>query len=285
MKEDTRKLPSNAIYRHFEGKGPCAHFYHANGFPLGVYDPLLRRLSEKFRLSGLEYRAVWPGIGLPTRNIDWQVHTDDLITFVEHQCQPPIIGIGHSMGATCTLLAAANRPDLFTKIVLIEPATISVVLGMLIRLLSDSIIKRIAPVKTALKKKDCWSNRELYLAYCKKFSGYKRFSEESFQAMARYGVIETDEGQVKLAFPKAWEAHNYTKPVNVLRSIKKLKTPCVVIRGKPSIFFTESMWQKWQVLCSNTIFKEDRAYGHLFPLENPSACSDLTDSGIFEVGC
>ncbi len=283
MKEVTRKLPSNASFRHFKGKGQDAHFYHANGFPLGVYDPLLKRLIEKYQLSALEYRAVWPDIGPPTRNNDWQDHAEDLITFVEHHCQSPIIGIGHSMGASCTILAAAKRPDLFSKLVLIEPATISVALCMLIRLLPNSILKNIVPVKTALKKRDCWSNRDSYLAYCKKFYGYKRFSEETLQAMARYGVIETDGGQVQLAFPKVWEAHNYTKPVNVFRSIKRLKTPCVVICGKPSTFFTKTMRRDWQVLCPNTIFKESEAHGHLLPLENPAACFNLINGGISQV--
>jgi pimeloyl-ACP methyl ester carboxylesterase len=280
MKEVTRKLPSNASFRHYKGKGQVAHFYHANGFPLGMYDPLLKRLSEKYHLSALEYRAVWPDIGPPARDDGWQDHADDLIAFVEHHCQSPIIGIGHSMGASCTILAAAKRPDLFSKLVLIEPATISVGLCLLIRLLPNSILKNFVPIKTALKKRDRWNSRDSYLAYCKKFYGYNRFTEETLQAMARYGVIETDDGQVQLTFPKVWEAHNYTTPVNVLSSIKRLKIPCVVVCGKPSTFFTEAMRRDWQTLCPQTIFKETEAYGHLLPLENPDVCFDLINEGM-----
>jgi hypothetical protein len=56
-----------------------------------------------------------------------------------------------------------------------------------------------------------------------------------------------------LAFPKVWEAHNYTQPPNVVDNLERLNMPCVAIRGNPSLFFTEASWQEWQNRIPNTV--------------------------------
>lgn len=277
------QLPGNATWKHFTGDGEVAHFYHANGFPSDVYSPLLSRLSQQFRLSTLGWRATWPGVGLPPKRRDWQIYADDLIAFVEQQCQPPIIGMGHSMGATCTILAAEKRPDLFKSLVLIEPAMLSRSLALLVRLMPKAVMNRIEPARSTLRKPDTWSSRESFLVYCRTLSAYRRFGDEAFKAMARYGVVETRDGRFQLAFPKVWEAHNYTRAPNVMAHLERLTMPCVAIRGKPSVFFTEALWQEWQRRCPHTIFKQNLACGHLLPLENPGICHELIVAGLFEI--
>ncbi len=258
------------------------HFYHANGFSLGVYSPLLGHLSRKFNLSALAWRATWPGVGMPPKRRDWQIYADDLITFLEGHCDVPVIGIGHSMGATCTILAAEKRPDLFKSLVLIEPAMISNFLAKLVRFIPERLMNRIEPARGTLRKPEIWPDRESYFAYCKKFKGYKRLDNEAFDAMAEYGVVKTRDNKFRLSFPKSWEAHNYTQAPNVMENLERLKIPCVAIRGNPSIFFTEAIWKEWQTRCPATVFKQDLNYGHLLPLENPSTCYDLIDAGLSE---
>lgn len=277
------KLPDNATWKHFYGDGEAAHFYHANGFPSGVYSPLLAKLNEKFNLSTLDGRPTWPNTGIPPKRRDWQIYADDLIAFIEQHYQGAIIGIGHSMGATCTVLAAEKRPDLFKALVLIEPAMVSAPLAKLARLLPKAIMNFVEPVKGTLKKRDLWASRESFHAYCRKFRGYKRFDDAAFNAMAQHGIVETQNGRFRLGFPKVWEAHNYTQPPNVLTNLERLKMPCVAVRGKPSVFFTEAMWQEWQTRCPNTIFKQNLAFGHLLPLESATACYDLINDGLSEI--
>jgi pimeloyl-ACP methyl ester carboxylesterase len=284
MNDIVKKLPRNAIWKHFEGDGKTAHFYHAAGFPLGVYSPLLSKLGQKFKLSALGIRATWPGIGLPPKRRDyWQSYADDLIAFIEQECQSPIIGIGHSMGATCTIMAAEKRPDLFKTLVLIEPAMVSRSLARLIRLTPKVLMKIIEPAKSTLKKIDIWVSREAFFDYCRQLRAYKRFSDKAFHVMAQYGVFETQDGRFHLCFPKLWEAHVYTQPPNVMTNLERLNIPCVAIRGKPSVFFTEALWQEWRNRCPNTVFKQNLAYGHLLPLESPSICYELIHAGLSEI--
>ena len=282
-KKTVSKLPNNAVWRTYHGNGEPAHFYHAAGFPLDVYSPMLSNLGRTFKLSALGLRATWPGIGPPPRRRDWQLYADDLIAFIEQQYQSPIVGIGHSIGATCTILAAEKRPDLFNALVLIEPAMVSRSIAKLVRIMPKILMNHFEPARSTLKKPDCWNNRDEVLSYFKSLSVYKRFNDEALDAMATYGVVETQEGRFQLVFPKVWEAHIYTQPPNVMHNLERLNLPCVAIRGKPSVFFSDPFWKEWQARCPNTVFKEALAYGHLLPLENPSACCGLIHAGLSDI--
>lgn len=117
-------------------------------------------------LSALALRPTWPDCGLPPKRRDWQLYADDLILFIEQQYQAPVIGSGHSMGATCTILAAEKRPDLFSALVLIEPAMIARGLATLARLMPKVLMNRIEPAKSTLKKQDKWPSWEAFYAHC-----------------------------------------------------------------------------------------------------------------------
>lgn len=278
MRASVTELPKNAVWEHFDGSGNLAHFYHANGFPLGVYKPLLSRLARKFKLSALHLRPTWPDIGYPPKSRDWQIYSNDLIAFIEKEFDKPIVGIGHSMGATCTVLAAHRRPDLFKSLILIEVAMLPVNLSKLARIVPKILWKYIEPAKSTFVRRDNWQSREDYLAECKQSGVYKRFGEESLKALAANGVLKSNNGQFILAFPKEWEAHNYTQAPNVMDKLERIDLPCLAIRGKPSAFFSEEMWQEWQKRSPQTIFAEDLSQGHLFPLENPETCAALIES-------
>ncbi|WAL76839.1 hypothetical protein [Shewanella sp. DAU305] len=50
------ELQQAQVFKTFSDIGDPAHFYHANGFPLGVYAPLLVKLKRAFSLNALEDR-------------------------------------------------------------------------------------------------------------------------------------------------------------------------------------------------------------------------------------
>ncbi|MCL6416621.1 alpha/beta hydrolase [Aestuariirhabdus sp. Z084] len=281
--EQKPSLPANAFWEQHPGSGIPAHFYHANGFAPGLYQPLLSQLSQQLNISALAMRPTWPDIGLPPKRRDWQLYADDLIAFIEQHCHEPVVGLGHSMGATCTILAAYKRPELFRALVLIEPAMVSRTLARLTRVMPKALMNQTQPAKGTLRKTDTWPDREAFLKHCKSIRGYKRFDDQAFEHMAQHGVVENTEGEFELSFPKSWEAHNYTQPPNVMNQLATLSMPCLAIRGKPSVFFTEALWKEWRRRCPNTHFKQALTQGHLLPLENPTLCHQLINEGLAEL--
>lgn len=271
------ELSNASKWKTFSSEGEQAHFYHANGFPLGSYAPLIEKLSKHFSLSALELRPTWMESGLPPKNRNWQLYANDLISHLEKSTDKPVIGIGHSMGATSTILAAYKRPELFKSLILIEPAMVSYPLSILVKVLPKPLMNLVAPARSTLRKTDTWYSRKDFAEYCVNHTLYRKFEQESMKAFIKFGVQANDDDSYKLRFPKVWESHNYTQPPNVLATLKQLTMPVAAIRGKPSIFFSQDLWQKWQKLAPHSIFLENLQHGHLLPLENSEACSDLIE--------
>lgn len=280
MLDESTSAPLDAVWQTLSNEGEPAHFYHANGFPVGVYAPLLDRLGQRFSLSTLAMRPTWPDVGPPPKRRDWGIYAEDLVDALDRHADGPIVGIGHSMGATATALAASMRPDLFKALVLIEPAMVSMPVALLAKCIPKWVMTRVEPAKGTLRKVDMWASRDLYVESQREHRAYKRFDDAAWDAMAQGALRETEDGRFQLRFSKIWEAHNYTQAPDGLAIFKHLEAPCVAIRGKPSVFLTEALWKRWRGLCPATVFLENPANGHLFPLENPRGCFDLIRQGM-----
>ncbi|TKB46360.1 alpha/beta fold hydrolase [Thalassotalea mangrovi] len=272
-------LPDNASFQFYSGKGEDLHFYHANGFSSATYQPFIKALTQSFNVSALDSRAAWPDIGKPPKSRSWQIYGEDLIAFIETHYDAPIIAVGHSLGASSTIYAANMRPDLFKALVLIEPAMVKRSVATAIKWMPDALLKYIDPVKTTLKKQDRWACRQSYREYCQQRRSFQRFHPQSFDAFVEHSVID-DGNEVTLRFPKAWEAHNFSRPPYMLKEISRISVPTVAIRGKPNLFFSEEIWQQWQKCQPDALFLEDLQHGHLLPLENPESCYRIIVKGL-----
>lgn len=269
---------------HIPGSGEPIHFYHANGFPAEVYTPFLNTLAEHFDVHAINGRPIWDDNQNPDHK-NWNIFADDLIKYIESTHTQPIIAMGHSMGASCTVFAAIKRPDLFKALVLIEPAMISLPMRMMLKLLPQDSINKSKLVSGTANKPDTWPDRESYKKYIKKFHGYQLFSDTAFDTFMQHGVKETDNNQVTLRYPKQWEAYNYTNPPYLMQHLAKLEKdkwnlPTVAIRGKSNGFFTDKLWRSWQRSQPNAIYLEDICYGHLMPLEGPCETVSLILKGL-----
>jgi len=97
------------------------HMSAANGFTATSYLEFLNFFSDQHSITGMDCRGTWAECETPPPSFKMKHFADDLIQAIEQQHHKPIIGMGHSQGGFVTLLAAIKRPDLFSKIVLIEP--------------------------------------------------------------------------------------------------------------------------------------------------------------------
>lgn len=267
---------------HISNHGEPVHFYHANGFPAEVYLPFLNELAHSFDIHALHGRATREETGAPNHK-NWQIYADDLIEYLEQTQTQPIIAIGHSMGASSTVLAAVKRPDLFKALVLIEPAMLNFSKKMLLNLMPKSMIKNMRLVKGTAEKPDTWENSETYKQYLKKFKGYAKFNEEAFDIFAKHAVKTTSDNKVTLRFPNRWEAYNYMNPPYLMGKFKKLERlgiPTVAIRGETNGFFNDALWQTWQTSQPSALFLQNKNFGHLMPLEAPNDSAHLIMKGL-----
>jgi pimeloyl-ACP methyl ester carboxylesterase len=125
------RIPSSdgvAVAVHELGGAPDAPpllVSHATGFHAHCYAPAARRLADRFRVFGLDYRGHGDTPAPDGWRVDWSRFGDDALS-VARAIAPDggLVGVGHSMGGSALLMAAHREPGLFDRLVLFEPIAI-----------------------------------------------------------------------------------------------------------------------------------------------------------------
>lgn len=253
---------------------PRAHFYGGNGFTVGAYSPLLQALAGQFSFSALAMRGYWydkPSARCLTRAQD----ADMLIEFLEKTQDAPIIGIGHSQGATATAIAAAKRPDLFSQLYLIEPVTFTKVQSRLYNLTPRKLKLTREPFKSTLHKQSIWHSIDDYYQHLRMQRAYRRISDVHLQVFAKQSLLVRQDGSYQLIFDPEQELANYFGTPYVDDALKQLRCPYTLITGKPTLFISDKVRKNWAKFIPNDQIISLPKYGHLLPMEAPELCAQI----------
>ena len=255
-----------------------AHFYGGNGFALGVYEPLLSDLAQHLNITALTMRGEWydkPTADKMTREED----ADVLIEFLQKTQDKPIIGIGHSQGATATTIAAAKRPDLFSALYLLEPVTFTNQQGKLYSLVPRMVKMTREPFKSTQVKQADWYSVDAYYQFLRRHKAYKRITDEHLLTYAKNSLEAGEQGKLTLRFSPKQELANYFGTPLIMKPLQQLiadnKVPVQLIIGKPSMFISQQVRQMWDKFVPNEQMTVLNDYGHLLPLEAPELCAKL----------
>lgn len=99
---------------------PVALLMHGTAYLAQVWNAVLPALAASHTVLAPDRR----GHGLsekPDRGYDFADFTDDLVAVLDEFELQDAYGIGHSAGATDLLLAAARRPQAFSRLFVVEP--------------------------------------------------------------------------------------------------------------------------------------------------------------------
>ena len=255
-----------------------AHFYGGNGFALGVYEPLLSDLAQHLNITALTMRGEWydkPTADKMTREED----ADVLIEFLQKTQDKPIIGIGHSQGATATTMAAAKRPDLFSALYLLEPVTFTNQQGKLYSLVPSMVKMTREPFKSTQVKQADWHSVDAYYQFLRRHKAYKRITDEHLLTYATNSLEAGEQAELTLRFSPKQELANYFGTPLIMKPLQQLiadnKVPVQLIIGKPSMFISQQVRQMWNKFVPKEQMTVLNDYGHLLPLEAPELCAKL----------
>lgn len=251
-----------------------AHFYGGNSFTVGTYAPLLNELATDFDLSSLALRGYWydkPHRRRLTREQD----ADMLIEFLEKTQDNPVVGIGHSQGATSTAMAAAKRPELFSQLYLIEPVTFTKKQATLYNLLPRKFLLNREPFKSTLTKQSTWASIDEYYESLRAQRAYRRINDEHLRVFAEQSLAVNSDGSYTLMFAPQQELANYFGAPYIDASLKKLSCPYTLITGKPTLFINHKVRKQWQKFVPDDSVISLLDYGHLLPMEAPELCAQV----------
>ncbi len=258
-----------AVVKEMGGQGRPLFFAHANGYPPGSYRPLFDALGDRFRIAAVEHRPLW-GDREPPRNLSWDLFAKDMLTALEDQYDEPVWVVGHSMGGTAAILAAALEPKRFAGLILLDPVLLPRRVAWASRFTSERRLQKLPMIRRALGRPETFpSHAEAFDFYRPKraFQGLsdealRHYVEASKTAHAGVGVV--------LRYPKRWEAAVYASPPWVRKPLRSLTMPTLGLRGADSDTLSPKMLQRWRHWQPSATL-EEVAGGHLFPLEHPRA--------------
>ncbi|MEX2198748.1 MAG: alpha/beta hydrolase [Burkholderiales bacterium] len=244
---------------------PVLHFSHANGFPAPCYAAMLAPLAHHFCIGWIEALGTDPRYP-PTEG--WPHLVEQLIDTVEREYHgEPVCGVGHSLGAYLSFLAAARRPELFRAIVMLDAPILGTLqgrgLGAAKRL---GIVDRVTPAGMTRERRQEWPSREEALAHFRSRRLFRDFTDECLEDYVRHGLVGKP-GRYTLRIDPEIEYRIYrTLPHDMRRQLRALRVPAGFIGGVDS----EVMRRVGMGAMRGPRFVKLRVPGgHLFPFEHP----------------
>ena len=261
-------------FHHFGGQGKTIHFAHANGYPPEGYKQLFQPFLSQYEVIGSKFRPLW-GDQDPKMVNSWAVYAADLIKFLDHQGLKSIIGMGHSMGGTISVEAAHQRPDLFERLVLIDPVFMPYFYQLLTKYIPKSLLKKRMPMsKVSHKRRNQWDSKDQVFDLWREKKVFKRFSDASLRDFVEAAIMKNEKG-VTLAYSREWETQVYLTGIYIYQKVMQLKIPVTVIRAEKSSVIMNEFWKEWQAKRPDHQFIEYNNSTHLLPLEYPKDLADL----------
>jgi pimeloyl-ACP methyl ester carboxylesterase len=259
-------------FREWGGSGPLTHFSHATGLCAGAYTPLAQRLRSHLEMIGMDDRGHGRtrAAADPAMLKNWNVFVDDLACFFEHLAQP-VIAVGHSRGATVSLLLAVKRPELIRALILIDPTILPFSWMWWWYLAKKSgAANRVPIVATAARRRDVWPDRRSLLNSYRNKAVFGSWREGFLEAYVNAGTKKTADGQIRLRCAPAWESRCFAAcPHDVWRRIPFLQQPTLVLYGAKSDTFLKSAAKRFksQVPLARMVRLEQT--GHFVPMDRP----------------
>ncbi|MEN6668869.1 alpha/beta hydrolase [Psychrobacter sp. B38] len=260
---------------------PVIHFAHANGMPSAVYESFFEPLAKFFTIEYIVLLGATPDYPVDDH---WRSLTQQIIDSVNKTCEKhgitQVVGVGHSLGAMCTLQALYRAPQRFNQAVLMDPPWIYGKVSLLwhvaktadrLPLMNNRLMDKLSPAGVSKHRRDVWDSRTEAYEQLRHKSFFKDFDERSFQGYIEHGLHERADGKVTLAIPKEVEVAVFrTNPSWYwLTPNRAPKLPVTLIIGEKSLFLKRHFPQ--QVKSRLGIPYKTHAGGHMFPLEHPES--------------
>jgi pimeloyl-ACP methyl ester carboxylesterase len=182
------------------------------------------------------------------------------------------LGLGHSFGGTALVMAAAAAPDLFERLVLVDPVMASPAYFAARELPAAAANSDL--VGSARRRRQHFASRAEARAGWATRKAFAAWTPRALDLYAEYGLVDSAEGGVELACPAEVEALIYeqARRFDVLPYAPKVKTPARLLNAERGSFPRE-MHDQFAARMRDCVVTRVPT-GHLVPMERPDLVSD-----------
>lgn len=261
------------------GSGLQVHFLHANGFCAGTYSPFIELLIKDFHIIASDVRGHGSSDQIDMQPIrDWTVFAEDLKLLIEQTMVPPIIGMGHSLGAVTTCIAAATYPHLFSGIILLEPVILPRrLLWLMAAARRLGLAGKIPLARGARRRRRNFRGKQEALKLFTAGRGiFKTWSREFIRAYMECGLLEKDSETAVLRCDPELEAQIFESvPAGIWGDAQKVSCPVLAIRGELSDTFLPGPSRRLKKVFADYELITVPDCGHFVPMERPRECAQI----------
>jgi pimeloyl-ACP methyl ester carboxylesterase len=252
------------------GDGPLALLHHANGLCAALWAPVAEQLRARFHVVAFDAR----GHGDSSRPegqdaYHWAMFGRDtaaLAASVAAEWGPVAVGVGHSFGGTATLLAAVERPDLFERLVLVDP----VILPLLAFEMDPERVARAGGMaEGARRRRQVFEDREAARARWRGRETFAGWDPRVFELYLAEGLGDRPGGGVELKCSGEIEARIFEQgaSVDAMAEARRLRAPALVLWARRGNFPRAHFEELVRGMPDGRLREADT--GHFVPMEDP----------------
>jgi pimeloyl-ACP methyl ester carboxylesterase len=220
-KEDGTRL--SAI--DFGGSGQTCLLVHGAGLNASCFAPLASALAETLHCVGIDLSGH--GHSEEPSHVDWSVFVDDVLA-ASRSLGSGLIGVGHSLGATALLGAAASDPASLAALICYEPIVID-------QAMPDRPPSA-ANAAGARRRRAEFPSRQQALEHFSTRPPFTSFDRAALAGYLEEGLLDDGDGSLRLACRPETEAAIYETAAafDVLGLLDRVDCPVTVAFGDSS---------------------------------------------------
>ncbi len=251
------------------GDGPPLLAHHANGFCAALWAPVAEKLAERFHVVAMDARGHGDSAKPEDREAyQWHHFAEDLVavaeTVAEEARRPVAMGLGHSFGGTSTMAAAALRPDLFERIVCVDPVVLPPgVPDAARRAHSTSLVER-----TQKRRRD-WPSRQAALQHFRPRSLFAGWTDRALALYVDEALEKRSDGSLHLKCPPEVEAEVFGSggAFDLFDRVKGLPAPARLLWARRGNFPRPLYEELVGSMAAGEVVEVEA--GHLVTMEHP----------------
>jgi len=266
------------------GDGPLVLMHHANGFCAGTLGLVAEALVPAYRVVGIDARGHGDSSKLEGPDAyRWERFAEDLLEVAESLVDGRrdgrvAVALGHSFGGTAVLGAAARRPELFGRLVLVDPV-IPPPPALLAQFDPDRLERLRGMVEAAQRRRSVWPSRAEAREHFAARSLFADWRPAALDLYVDHGLREIAGGQLELKCPGAVEAAIFGQGggIDVEALASRVRAPAIWLwaaRGN----FPRELYERIAGLMP-AARNVDCDCGHLIPMERPELVVEAVRAG------
>ncbi len=255
-------------------EGPSILLLHATGFHARCWDQVVAAFPDGIHVIAVD--QLGHGRSAKPLITDWAMIADATAELVESLGMIFAVGVGHSMGGQCLVQVAARLPDLFERLVLIDPVIMN-------REAYQNPPDFGATSHMVVKRRNSWAGPDAMFERFQDRHPYSIWDPAVLRDYCEYGLLPDGEGGYELACPPQVEASVYATSTSVdpWPLIDGIAQPVTILRAPriqhDGVFDFASSPTPPGLADSfargTDIYLPD--FTHFMPMQNPERIADL----------